>query len=77
VKIEGLKKFYGITDEKSLSFFTVHQEADIYHSAGERKILAGRALNEDDQAVCLNAARDASQAMLRLLDGVHRAYVQN
>jgi pyrroloquinoline-quinone synthase len=77
VKIEGLKNFYDISEERSLLFFTVHQEADVYHSAGERKILAENALNEDDQAVCLNAARDASQAMLRLLDGVHRAYVKN
>lgn len=77
VKIEGLKKFYGIADEKSLSFFTVHQEADVYHSAGERNILAENALSESDQVACLDAARDASRAMLRLLDGVHRAYVLN
>ena len=75
VKIEGLKKFYGVTDDHSLSFFTVHQEADVYHSAGERKILAENALREEDQKLCYDAARDASRAMLRLLDGVYRAYV--
>jgi pyrroloquinoline-quinone synthase len=75
VKIDGLKKFYGVNDEKSLSFFTVHREADVYHSAGERKILAENALAEADRQACLDAAADASRAMLRLLGGVHRAYV--
>ena len=30
-KIEGLEKNYSICDEKTLKFFKVHQEADIYH----------------------------------------------
>lgn len=75
VKIDGLKQFYGINDAESLSFFTVHQEADVYHSAGERNILAKHAITENQQNACLDAAKTSSQAMLRLLDGVHRAYV--
>lgn len=75
VKIEGLKNFYGITDERSLSFFTIHQDADIYHSAGERKILAEYARSQGDQGECIDAAQTASRAMLRLLDGVQREYV--
>src|SRR5713101_651348 len=39
VKIEGLRKYYEINDSSSLSFFTVHQEADVHHSGGERKII--------------------------------------
>ena len=74
VKIDGLRKFYGITGDRALSFFTVHKEADVYHSAGEKKILAGN-VSSGDEAECLGAARDASRAMLRLLDGVYRAYV--
>ncbi len=76
VKIDGLKTFYGIDDATALSFFTVHQEADVYHSAGERNILAERAVEDRQQKECIEAARQASRAMLRLLDGVHRAYVQ-
>lgn len=75
VKIDGLKKFYGIAAERPLSFFTVHQEADVHHSAGERKILAANTQGDEDRIACLDAARDASQAMLKLLDGVYRAYV--
>ena len=75
VKIDGLRKFYGVHGERALSFFTVHQEADVYHSGGERKILAQHATTPEEQQVCLDAAREASSAMLRLLDGVYRAYV--
>ncbi len=76
VKIQGLQKFYGVRDKESLSFFTVHQEADVYHSDGERKILVEYATTTEEQQVCLDAARDASRAMLRLLDGVYHAYVE-
>ena len=76
VKIDGLKKFYGIDDATALSFFTVHQEADIYHSAGEKNILKDHAISDAQRTSCLSAAEAASRAMLRLLDGVQRAYVQ-
>ncbi len=76
VKIEGLKKFYGVNDATSLSFFTVHQEADVYHSKSERDILEQNAKLLGEQQACINAAKKSSQAMLRLLDGVYRAYVQ-
>ncbi|HUL43372.1 MAG TPA: CADD family putative folate metabolism protein [Bacteroidota bacterium] len=76
VKIEGLKKFYGITDAESLSFFTVHEEADVYHSGDERKILAEYAVTQKERKDVLNAADRSAKAMLRLLDGVYRAYVQ-
>ena len=76
VKIEGLRQHYGINEEKALSFFTVHQEADVHHSAGERDILARNVSTAADQNASLDAARDASRAMLRLLDGVYLAYVK-
>lgn len=75
-KIDGLQKFYGIGDERALSFFSVHEQADVYHSAAEKNILANQAKTPEDQQTCLNAAQAASRAMLRLLDGVYRAYVQ-
>jgi pyrroloquinoline-quinone synthase len=76
VKIDGLKQFYGINDATALSFFTVHQEADIYHSAGEKNILKDHAVSDAQRAACLSAAEASSRAMLKLLDGVQRAYVQ-
>ena len=76
VKIDGLRRHYGIDDGTALSFFSVHQEADVYHSAAERNILASHAITVKLHAECLEAARTASRAMLRLLDGVHREYVE-
>ena len=75
VKIDGLKQFYGITDPDSLSFFTVHQEADVYHSQSERDILAERALDPAERRSCVEAARTSARAMLKLLDGVERVFV--
>ncbi|MBI1803041.1 MAG: CADD family putative folate metabolism protein [Ignavibacteriae bacterium] len=76
VKIEGLTKFYGVTSDRALSFFTVHQEADVYHSGSEKNILGRYATNEEDRQGCLTAAETSAHAMLRLLDGVYRVYVQ-
>jgi pyrroloquinoline-quinone synthase len=76
VKIDGLKQFYRVSDATALSFFTVHQEADVYHSRDERNILERYATTPEEQKACVDAAEVASKAMLRLLDGVHRAYVQ-
>ena len=76
VKIDGLKRFYGLHDTTALSFFTVHQEADVYHSAGEKNILANRAIEPSQRDECIKAARTASRSLLRLLDGVHRVYVE-
>ena len=76
VKIDGLIRYYGVKDKDALSFFTVHQEADVHHSAGERNILERYAVSEVQQSLCLGAAEKASRAMLRLLDGVYHACVE-
>jgi len=76
VKIEGLKKFYNISSDRALSFFTVHQEADVFHSQSEKELLARCVHTDEDRQKCLAAAERSSRAMLRLLDGVYRAYVQ-
>ncbi len=75
VKIEGLRKFYGISDSSALSFFTVHKEADVHHSAAERSILEAYALSDDDRRRAVQAASRAARAMLRLLDGVYNRCV--
>ncbi len=52
-KIEGLRQFYAIGDDRSLSFFTVHEQADVYHAADHRRF-AG--------ASCRNGRTDAFRA---------------
>ena len=77
MKIDGLKQFYGITAPEALSFFTVHEEADVYHSRGERDILYRYIISGENREACLAAAEKSACAMLRLLGGVHRAYVRS
>lgn len=73
-KIEGLQNFYGITDEKSQRFFSVHQEADVVHSSEELDILHA-AIDSDEK---LDSAKDACQraaeALLSFLSSVDRSY---
>ena len=39
VKIDGLARFYGMSDPASYEFFSVHQEADVYHSQAEWELI--------------------------------------
>ncbi|MDX2027042.1 MAG: CADD family putative folate metabolism protein [Alphaproteobacteria bacterium] len=64
-KIEGLKKFYGLTDPRVFEFFTVHEIADIYHAKTCEKMID--ALPADQQAVALQAAREAAQSLWSFL----------
>jgi pyrroloquinoline-quinone synthase len=76
VKIKGLQEYYNISDPEAIAFFTVHQEADVYHSASERNIINEYAQTAERQAFILECAAKASRAMLRLLDGVYIRFVE-
>jgi len=72
-KREGLAQFYAMSDERSVSFFTLHESLDVHH-AGELLAAVSRATNGDDALVsraCERAA-DAARAQWRFLDGVER-----
>ena len=71
-KIDGLKLHYGIEDEETLRFFSVHIEVDEWHAEVARKLLDKASAEEREGAV--NAARDALGAINGLLDGVVKAY---
>ena len=74
-KREGLAKHFGLEDERAVSFFTVHEEADIIHSAVERDLIAKHCETAEDQQRVLNAAETSSKALWHFLDGVYEAYV--
>ncbi len=38
-KIPGLRTFYSIDDAAALEYFTVHEAADVQHSAVKRELL--------------------------------------
>ncbi len=68
-KIDGLERFYGITEDASLAYFRVHQEADVVHAAEERKLLKGH-LHDPDAGDAEASAQVALQAVWDLLSGV-------
>jgi pyrroloquinoline-quinone synthase len=74
-KIKGLRKFYGVTDEKGLAYFAVHLEADKTHRAAWRAWLEENAQSGlADSAATLAAANDVLDALWNLLDCVHGAH---
>jgi pyrroloquinoline-quinone synthase len=74
VKIEGLKQFYGIEEAEAIRFFTVHREADVYHSRAERHMIEQHTpASEQDRTV--QAADRTATALWRFLDGVYASYV--
>ena len=70
VKIKGLKEFYNIHDDKTLSFFAVHQEADVEHSVVCADLLDR--LDEKEQEKALGAAKTTAHALWDFLSGVQR-----
>jgi pyrroloquinoline-quinone synthase len=73
-KIAGLQKFYDITSDDGLMFFTVHEEADVIHSRVTREALVRMCPTPESQRVALDAAREAADAINLLLDGVYETY---
>jgi pyrroloquinoline-quinone synthase len=71
VKIDGLRRFYGITSPSALEFFTVHEEADIVHSAAEWRLIDRAADSPAKQADVIAATRAACDALWDFLDGVY------
>ncbi len=69
-KIEGLKKFYNISDERTLEFFTVHLQADVWHSQACQKLM--NELNDVQKAKAQKAAHEISEKLWNLLSGVYR-----
>lgn len=71
-KIDGLKRFYGITSEKDIAYFSVHQEADKAHRAAWRNWLAeSGSANDVSEERILASTADALNALWGALDAVH------
>lgn len=75
-KREGLKSFYGIDDARSVSYFTVHEEADLVHRRMERDILKEKATDDATRREVIDAAKGGARAMWTFLDGCYEAYVK-
>ncbi len=67
-KMDGLRRFYGLTDEQALSFFQAHLTYDVEHSRAVAALVDAHV--EPERAE--RATRLAAQALWGFLDGVSR-----
>jgi pyrroloquinoline-quinone synthase len=74
VKIDGLRRFYGVNDPEAIKFFTVHEEADVHHSRAERDLIEANTTAAMYDRVG-GAAAGTAEALWRFLDGVQEAFV--
>jgi len=73
-KIDGLKKYYNITDKNTLKFFTVHMHADKWHREVIRNLIIELGNNEEKQQEILKSVDCALKALNGFLSGIQRAY---
>jgi pyrroloquinoline-quinone synthase len=74
-KREGLKDFYGIEDERAVSFFRVHEAIDVLHQQIEKQILSENCNTADEQKRAVAFAKESAKALWAFLDGVTAAYI--
>ncbi|WP_410543528.1 CADD family putative folate metabolism protein [Wolbachia endosymbiont of Dirofilaria (Dirofilaria) immitis] len=72
-KIEGLKKHYLISDKRSLQFFTVHIDADKWHTEECANLIVD--LNKKEQEKVIQGAKRGARLLWGFLDGMINAYV--
>lgn len=74
LKMDGLKKHYGIKDKRALEFFKVHGKVDIEHQKTWKKMIAKHARTKAQQARVRKSLNKSLKAMWTMLDGVYREY---
>lgn len=67
-KIQGLKKFYGISAPEVLEFFEVHRTADEYHTEAVAGILDSMPMEQQEKARA--AAKRSAKALWDFLSGI-------
>ena len=73
-KKEGLQNLYGINDENTLKFFTVHMHADKWHREVVRKLLVEVSNTEKKKEEILKAVDAALFSLNNFLTGIERIY---
>lgn len=72
-KIDGLRRFYNISDRRSLSFFETHKTLDEAHSEAEREMVTTLAGSHEDEEAAVDATIRATQTLWGFLDEVYEA----
>ena len=73
-KIEGLKKYYNVTDENSLKFFTVHMHADELHREVIRNLIIELGNNDENRKEILESVDSSLKTLNGFLSGIQRVY---
>ncbi|ACT69447.1 tena/thi-4 family [Neorickettsia risticii str. Illinois] len=68
VKIASLKKFHSVNDERALKFFSVHEEADKWHSQECEDLI--KEMDEHEKESARKGALELASALWRFLDGM-------
>lgn len=71
-KRDGLNEFYGLNNPEVVSFFSVHEVADVFHRQVECDALVSHAKSVEERELVVNAAERASQALWQFLDGMQQ-----
>jgi pyrroloquinoline-quinone synthase len=71
-KIDGLRKFYSISEDDAIEYFRLHAEADIRHAALWRHVLEKAPVSQEDELV--EVANKSLAAQNLLLDSCYDAY---
>lgn len=71
-KIDGLRRFYGISDDDAIEYFRLHAEADIRHAALWRKILENIPATKEEELSQIAGKSLSAQNLL--LDSCYEAY---
>jgi len=70
VKIDGLRRFYGITAERGLAFFRVHEKADLAHATTGAELISRHCTTPADASAVIDAAERSLDALWSMLDAV-------
>ena len=74
-KKAGLQKFYGINDEDTLKFFTVHMHADKWHRKVIRKLLIELGNTKKKQKEMIEAIESSLSALNNFLSGMEKNFI--
>ena len=69
-KIEGLKRWYGVEDERGLAFFRVHQQADVRHADATAELLDKHTTRTSEADAARQGGQKAVTALWAMLDNV-------
>src|SRR5262245_11502084 len=76
-KIDGLTRFYGISEAKDTRYFSVHEQADVAHREAWRNWLEQNAPRDAAaEDLILESTREALSALWGALDAVHSGSCQ-